>query len=166
MTIPVSPWAIVSWISRGHALPLVEHAGLAGLCQQLGVQAGVLLERRLEPRHGQAPLLALLGHPLAEQHATPDRERLDDDDRHADRPPLRVRREPADHRVDEDRRGEDAGDRRPATAAAPMAWKNPVIRKMKKMYSRDASADAITSRPMKYTIIRSWCALRGCGARV
>ena len=35
------------------------------------------------------------------------------------------------------------------------AWKNPVIRNRKKMYSRDASADAITSRPMKYTIIRS-----------
>ena len=30
-----------------------------------------------------------------------------------------------------------------------MAWKNPVIRKMKKMYSRTASTDAITSRPMK-----------------
>ena len=59
----------------GHALPLVEHAGLARLCQQLGVQAGILVERRLEPRHGQAPLLALFGHPLAEQHATPDHER-------------------------------------------------------------------------------------------
>ena len=29
------------------------------------------------------------------------------------------------------------------------AWKNPVIRKMKKRYSRRASAVPITSRPMK-----------------
>ena len=73
MTIPVRPWAIVSWISRGHPLPLVEHARLAGLGQQLGVEAGVLLERRLEPGHRQAPLLALLGQPLAEERAAPDR---------------------------------------------------------------------------------------------
>ncbi len=32
-----------------HPLPLVEHARLARLGQQLGVEAGVLLERRLEP---------------------------------------------------------------------------------------------------------------------
>ena len=31
----------------GHPLPLVEHAGLAGLGQQLGVQAGVLRQRGL-----------------------------------------------------------------------------------------------------------------------
>ena len=47
-----------------------------------------------------------------------------------------------------------------------MAWKNPVIRKMKNRYSRTASSDAIASRPTKYTIIRAGCALRGRGARV
>ncbi len=47
-----------------------------------------------------------------------------------------------------------------------VAWKNPVIMKMKKRYSRVASTDAITSRPMKYTIIRTRCAWRGFGARV
>ena len=89
---------------------LVEHAGLAGLGQQLGVEAGVLLERRLEPGHRDAPLLALLGQPLADEHADPDRERLDDDDRDVDRPPLGGVGEPAEHRVDDDRRGEDAQD--------------------------------------------------------
>ena len=34
----------------GHPLPLVEDARLAGLGEQLGVEAGVLLQRRLEPR--------------------------------------------------------------------------------------------------------------------
>ncbi len=46
------------------------------------------------------------------------------------------------------------------------AWKNPVIRNRKKMYSRDASAVPMTSRPMKYGIIRAWWAARGFGARV
>ena len=153
--MPVSPWAIVSWISRGHPLPLVEHARLAGLGEQLRVQAGVLVERRLEPCHRLAPLLALLGDPLAEKDAAPDHDRLDGDDRDVDRPPLRVRREPADHRVDEDGGGEHAGvDDRPR--AQDGAWKNPVIRNRKKMYSRAASTVAMTSRPMKYGIIRAW----------
>ena len=33
----------------GHPLPLLEHAGLAGLVEQLGVQLGVLLQGGLEP---------------------------------------------------------------------------------------------------------------------
>ena len=53
-----------------------------------------------------------------------------------------------------------------AHGRSTVAWKNPVIRKMKKRYSRMASADAITSRPTKYTIIRARCAWRGRGARV
>ena len=67
--IPVRPCAIVSWISRGHPLPLVEDARLARLGEQLGVEAGVLLERRLEPGERLAAFLALLGHLLAEDRA-------------------------------------------------------------------------------------------------
>ena len=130
MTIPVSPWAIVSWISRGHALPLVEHAGLAGLGQQLGMEAGVLLERRLEPGHRHAPLLALLGQLLADEHAGPDRERLDDDDRHVDRPPLGGVGNPPNTVLTMT----DVA-KMPAISTGhgrrTVAWKNPVIRKMK-----------------------------------
>ena len=47
-----------------------------------------------------------------------------------------------------------------------VAWKNPVIRKMKKMYSRRASTVAIASMPAKYRIIRARWSFRGLGARV
>ena len=46
-----------------HPLPLVEDARLARLGQQLGVEAGVLLQRRLEPGERDAAFLALLGRP-------------------------------------------------------------------------------------------------------
>ena len=54
-----------------HALPLVEHARLAGLGQQLGVEAGVLDRRRLEPGERLPALLVLLGHPLADDTPPP-----------------------------------------------------------------------------------------------
>ncbi len=58
-----------------HPAALVEHARLARLRQQLGVQAGVLLEGSLEPGDRQAPMLALFGDPLAEQDAAADDQR-------------------------------------------------------------------------------------------
>ena len=56
-----------------HALPLVEDARLAGLGQQLGVQPGVLVQRRLQPRERAAALLVLLGDLLADDRAAADR---------------------------------------------------------------------------------------------
>ena len=73
----------------GHPLSFVEHARLAGLGQQLGVETGVLLERDLEPGEGDAALLVLLGHLLAEHRPGADRDGLDDDDREIERPALR-----------------------------------------------------------------------------
>ena len=71
-----------------HALPLVEHARLAGLGQQLRVQAGVLDRRRLQPRERLAALLVLLGDLLADEHARADDDRLDADDRDVEGPRL------------------------------------------------------------------------------
>ena len=36
----------------GHARPLVEHAGLSSLGDELALEPDVLVDRRLEPRHG------------------------------------------------------------------------------------------------------------------
>jgi hypothetical protein len=70
-----------------HPLPLVEHPGLAGLDQQLGVQARVLLQRRLDLGVGLVqlderlllPLVALVGH-LDEVGGPPGQHRADQAD--------------------------------------------------------------------------------------
>ena len=54
----------------GHALPLVEHAGLPGLGQQLGVEAGVFFECRLEPGDCLSPLLALPPRPTLSRRSS------------------------------------------------------------------------------------------------
>ena len=69
-----------------HPLPLVEDARLSCLGEQLGVEARVLLQGRLEPGERLAAFLALLGDLLAEHRAGADRDRLDADDREVERP--------------------------------------------------------------------------------
>ena len=83
-----------------------------------------------------APLLALLGDLLAEEPAGPDRERLDDDDRHPDRqnhsgfvgnPPITVLTRT------------DVAKTPPMSSGhgrSTVAWKKPVIMKMKNRVSR------------------------------
>lgn len=46
--MPVSPWAMVSWISAAEQAPLVGDARLAGLDEELGVQARVLRQGLFE----------------------------------------------------------------------------------------------------------------------
>ena len=74
----------------GHPLSFIEHARLAGLGQELGVETRVLLERDLEPGKGDAALLVLLGHLLAEDRPGADRDGLHDDDREVERPGFRA----------------------------------------------------------------------------
>ena len=109
--MPIRPWAMVSWISRAMRCALVEHARLAGLGQQLRVQAGVLDRRRLQPRERLAALLVLLGDLLADEHAAADDDRLDADDREVEGPRLRRLRQAGDEAVHEDRRRADPDDR-------------------------------------------------------
>ena len=62
-----------------HPLALVEHTRLASLGDELGVKAGVLLQRRLELGHGLEALLADLAEPLASDEPEADGEGLDGD---------------------------------------------------------------------------------------
>ena len=57
VTMPVRPWARVSWISRAIRCRSSRTPGLARLDEQLGVQAGVLLHRRLELAVGLGQLV-------------------------------------------------------------------------------------------------------------
>ena len=69
-----------------HPLALLEDARLAGLREELRVEPGVLGQRLLQPRDRLASLLVLLRHPLGEEGAGADDDRLDDDDHDAERP--------------------------------------------------------------------------------
>ena len=78
---------------------------------------------------------------------------LDHDDRRRTGPAGRRSRhgKPGDLRVDEDRRGGDAGhDQRPAAGAAP-AWKKPLMAKMQNSGLRAIRSAASTSSPAKKT---------------
>ena len=47
--IPVRPWAIVSWISRAIRCRSSRTPASRAWVSELGVEAGVLVQRRLEP---------------------------------------------------------------------------------------------------------------------
>ena len=72
----------------GHPGPLVEDARLAGLREELGVEAGVLVEGGLELRERPAALLVLLGGPLPVVVAPADHDGLDADEHEVERPAL------------------------------------------------------------------------------
>ena len=57
-----------------HARPLVEHAGLAGLGDELPLEPDVLLQATSSWATRLAALLAQLGQPLAEDRPEPDRD--------------------------------------------------------------------------------------------
>ena len=141
---------MVSWISRAMRGALVEHARLTRLRDQLSLEPDVLVHGDLELGDGLPALLAQLGQPLAEDRPETDDDGLDDDDRPVQDPQVgRLPREPADHRVDQDRGRGHAGDRQRDMAAACAAWKKPVIAKMKNIGLRVISTVASASRPTK-----------------
>ncbi len=90
-----------------HALPLVEHSGLTCLGQQLGVQPGVLLQRRFQFLHRLVALPIVFDPFLGEQDPDADRRRLDGDHTGIGRDRLgRQLGETQRHRVERHRRAE------------------------------------------------------------
>ena len=126
-----------------HPRPLVEHARLSRLRDQLSLEPDVLVHGDLELGDGLPALLAQLGQPLAEDRPEPDHDGLDDDDRPVQEPQVGRRpREAGDERVDQDRGRGHADDRQRRSGRSTAAWKKPVIAKMKNIGLRVISSVA------------------------